>query len=108
VTAEGPPIYHFKSVIPIAGALVMLQGLLQALAPDAAEGALGDLFAGGACPAGARAYELASNAFMVTAWPGGPVPRSYTSEFEFIQDNGSARICDRCTFRPWAVPGQQP
>jgi TRAP-type mannitol/chloroaromatic compound transport system permease small subunit len=27
VTAEGPPIYHFKSVIPIAGALVMLQGL---------------------------------------------------------------------------------
>ncbi len=85
-----------------------LQGLLQALAPDAAEGALGDLFAGGACPAGARAYELASNAFMVTAWPGGPVPRSYTSEFEFIQDNGSARICDRCTFRPWAVPGQQP
>jgi TRAP-type mannitol/chloroaromatic compound transport system permease small subunit len=27
VTAEGPPVYHFKSVIPIAGALVMLQGL---------------------------------------------------------------------------------
>jgi TRAP-type mannitol/chloroaromatic compound transport system permease small subunit len=27
VTAEGPPIYHFKSVIPIAGALVMVQGL---------------------------------------------------------------------------------
>jgi TRAP-type mannitol/chloroaromatic compound transport system permease small subunit len=27
VTAEGPPIYHFKSVIPIAGALVMLQGI---------------------------------------------------------------------------------
>ena len=27
VTAEGPPIYHFKSVIPIAGALVMIQGL---------------------------------------------------------------------------------
>jgi TRAP-type mannitol/chloroaromatic compound transport system permease small subunit len=27
VTAEGPPIYHFKSVIPIAGALVTLQGL---------------------------------------------------------------------------------
>jgi TRAP-type mannitol/chloroaromatic compound transport system permease small subunit len=26
VTAEGPPIYHFKSVIPIAGVLVMLQG----------------------------------------------------------------------------------
>src|SRR5947207_5942999 len=27
VTAEGPPVYHFKSVIPLAGALVMLQGL---------------------------------------------------------------------------------
>ena len=27
VTAEGPPVYHFKSVIPIAGLLVMLQGL---------------------------------------------------------------------------------
>jgi TRAP-type mannitol/chloroaromatic compound transport system permease small subunit len=26
VTADGPPVYHFKSVIPIAGALVMLQG----------------------------------------------------------------------------------
>src|SRR3990170_3765730 len=29
VPAEGPPIYHFKSVIPIAGALVMLQGLAE-------------------------------------------------------------------------------
>jgi len=29
VTAEGPPIYHFKSVIPVAGALVMLQGLAE-------------------------------------------------------------------------------
>jgi TRAP-type mannitol/chloroaromatic compound transport system permease small subunit len=27
VTAEGPPVYHFKTVIPIAGVLVMLQGL---------------------------------------------------------------------------------
>ena len=27
VTADGPPVYHFKSVIPIAGALVMIQGL---------------------------------------------------------------------------------
>jgi TRAP-type mannitol/chloroaromatic compound transport system permease small subunit len=27
VTAEGPPVYHFKSVIPLAGVLVMLQGL---------------------------------------------------------------------------------
>lgn len=29
VTAEGPPIYHFKTVIPIAGALVMIQGLAE-------------------------------------------------------------------------------
>jgi TRAP-type mannitol/chloroaromatic compound transport system permease small subunit len=29
VTAEGPPIYHFKSVIPIAGMLVMLQGVAE-------------------------------------------------------------------------------
>jgi TRAP-type mannitol/chloroaromatic compound transport system permease small subunit len=29
VTAEGPPIYQFKTVIPIAGALVMLQGLAE-------------------------------------------------------------------------------
>jgi TRAP-type mannitol/chloroaromatic compound transport system permease small subunit len=31
VTAEGPPVYHFKTVIPIAGALVMLQGLAEIL-----------------------------------------------------------------------------
>ncbi|MDB5634688.1 MAG: hypothetical protein JWR49_3543, partial [Tardiphaga sp.] len=29
VTAEGPPVYHFKSVIPIAGALIMLQGIAE-------------------------------------------------------------------------------
>src|SRR5437016_11654364 len=29
VTADGPPVYHFKSVIPIAGVLVMLQGLAE-------------------------------------------------------------------------------
>src|SRR5262249_16037283 len=29
VTANGPPIYHFKTVIPIAGALVMLQGVAE-------------------------------------------------------------------------------
>src|ERR671923_2605727 len=27
VTAEGPPVYQFKTVIPVAGVLVMLQGL---------------------------------------------------------------------------------
>jgi hypothetical protein len=29
VTAEGPPVYHFKTVIPVAGALVMVQGLAE-------------------------------------------------------------------------------
>jgi TRAP-type mannitol/chloroaromatic compound transport system permease small subunit len=29
VTAEGPPIYHFKTMIPIAGALIMLQGVAE-------------------------------------------------------------------------------
>jgi len=29
VTADGPPVYHFKSVIPLAGALVMLQGVAE-------------------------------------------------------------------------------
>jgi TRAP-type mannitol/chloroaromatic compound transport system permease small subunit len=29
VTAEGPPLYYFKTVIPLAGALVMLQGLAE-------------------------------------------------------------------------------
>ena len=29
VTADGPPVYHFKSVIPVAGALVMLQGIAE-------------------------------------------------------------------------------
>jgi TRAP-type mannitol/chloroaromatic compound transport system permease small subunit len=31
VTAEGPPVYHFKTVIPVAGVLVMLQGLAEVL-----------------------------------------------------------------------------
>ena len=29
VTANGPPVYYFKSVIPIAGVLVMLQGMAE-------------------------------------------------------------------------------
>jgi TRAP-type mannitol/chloroaromatic compound transport system permease small subunit len=29
VTADGPPVYHFKTVIPIAGALVLLQGIAE-------------------------------------------------------------------------------
>jgi TRAP-type mannitol/chloroaromatic compound transport system permease small subunit len=29
VTADGPPVYHFKSVIPLAGALVLVQGVAE-------------------------------------------------------------------------------
>jgi TRAP-type mannitol/chloroaromatic compound transport system permease small subunit len=29
VTSDGPPVYHFKSMIPIAGAFVMLQGIAE-------------------------------------------------------------------------------
>src|ERR1700750_1351228 len=29
VTANGPPVYHFKTVIPIAGGLIMLQGIAE-------------------------------------------------------------------------------
>ena len=29
VTAEGPPVYQFKAIIPLAGTLVMLQGLAE-------------------------------------------------------------------------------
>ncbi len=31
VTADGPPVYHFKSVIPIAGALVAVQGVAEVI-----------------------------------------------------------------------------
>ena len=31
VTADGPPVYHFKTVIPLAGSLVMLQGVAEIL-----------------------------------------------------------------------------
>ena len=29
ITSEGPPVYHFKSVIPIAAALVLVQGVIE-------------------------------------------------------------------------------
>ena len=29
VTADGPPVYHFKTMIPIAGALMLLQGIAE-------------------------------------------------------------------------------
>lgn len=29
ITADGPPVYHFKTVIPVAAAFVLLQGLVE-------------------------------------------------------------------------------
>lgn len=29
ITADGPPLYHFKTVIPVAGVLILLQGLVE-------------------------------------------------------------------------------
>jgi TRAP-type mannitol/chloroaromatic compound transport system permease small subunit len=29
ITSEGPPVYPFKTVIPVAGALVMMQGIVE-------------------------------------------------------------------------------
>jgi TRAP-type mannitol/chloroaromatic compound transport system permease small subunit len=29
ITAEGPPVYPFKTVIPVAGALILLQGMVE-------------------------------------------------------------------------------
>jgi TRAP-type mannitol/chloroaromatic compound transport system permease small subunit len=31
ITANGPPVYPFKTIIPIAGALLLLQGLVEIL-----------------------------------------------------------------------------
>ena len=29
ITADGPPVYHFKTVIPVAGAFLLVQGLVE-------------------------------------------------------------------------------
>ncbi|MEQ1515921.1 MAG: TRAP transporter small permease subunit [Usitatibacteraceae bacterium] len=29
ITANGPPLYHFKTVIPVAGALLLMQGVVE-------------------------------------------------------------------------------
>jgi TRAP-type mannitol/chloroaromatic compound transport system permease small subunit len=29
ITAEGPPLYHFKTVIPVAGAILLAQGIVE-------------------------------------------------------------------------------
>jgi TRAP-type mannitol/chloroaromatic compound transport system permease small subunit len=29
ITSEGPPVYPFKTVIPVAGALILMQGIVE-------------------------------------------------------------------------------
>jgi TRAP-type mannitol/chloroaromatic compound transport system permease small subunit len=29
ITADGPPLYHFKSVLPLAGGFLLLQGIVE-------------------------------------------------------------------------------
>ncbi len=78
-----------------------------------------------------RRYGFASNSFHVSPYDGLAItnlassggnlsfqvpaivyprtPNSYvvpTSPFRFISDNGSTRVCDQCSFRPWAQIGQ--
>jgi TRAP-type mannitol/chloroaromatic compound transport system permease small subunit len=31
ITADGPPLYHFKTIIPLAGALLLMQGIVEIL-----------------------------------------------------------------------------
>ena len=68
----------------------------------------------------AREYRLVSKPFTVSRWTGVAVtdgrtesggvsfaaasnyPRTYTSPFKFIKDDGRKTVCKTCTFRPWA------
>ncbi len=29
ITADGPPLYHFKSIIPLAGSFLIVQGIVE-------------------------------------------------------------------------------
>jgi hypothetical protein len=70
---------------------------------------------------GTTTYELTSEPFEVTPWDGimvhdlavegGDVtftvppsryPRTYSSPFRFVRDDGNAVLCKTCSFRPWA------
>ena len=31
ITADGPPLYHFKTIIPLAGAMLLMQGFVEIL-----------------------------------------------------------------------------
>ena len=70
-------------------------------------------------------YAFCSEPFTVSPWDGIAIdtpqrqgeeirftvppiryPRSYAEGFPFIADNDSARLCDTCSFRPWAQQGR--
>ena len=79
-----------------------LQNRVTNLLPDALP------LQGNGCPGGARPYQLASESFSVTAFAGGDIPRSYVSALPFVEDrpdsaNRDSRVCETCTFRPWAT-----
>lgn len=46
----------------------------------------------------ARVEEDGSVSFVVTV----AYPRTYTSPFRFVRDDGRTKICYTCSFRPWA------
>ena len=70
-----------------------------------------------------QAYHLTSNSFTVAPWGGltatdaqrtdsslsflaaANYPRTYTSPFPYIHDDGNATLCKTCSFRPWAKAG---
>ncbi len=70
-----------------------------------------------------HAYHLVSNAFTVSRWGGltatapqrggsslsfavdAKYPRTYSSPFRYIHDDGDKILCRTCSFRPWAQTG---
>ena len=84
---------------PQGNATGRLASFLKLLAPDGASALISNAL-GQQCAGGARPYELISNEFLVQQ--GGVKARSYASEFAFIKDNNDKRICNQCSFRPWA------
>lgn len=75
---------------------------LTAASPDVIDGVI-KMLVPRSCLGGASPYQLTSEAFAVVD---GEPARSYTSVFPFVQDTpGETRVCERCSFRPWARPG---
>ena len=122
----GTPLGRYRFVVEgcindatasAAGLQGRFASLLAALAPDFGTSLIEQLLGDG-CPGGAVPYALASDAFEVQPWSGtlenlsagaGSIrfelpayPRSAPSPFAFVSDDGDARSCDTCSFRPWA------